>query len=389
MMRKWTLIRILLLFAAIPLAVIAAGCGPAPAPRSRPLVIVATATANEPEATLGPTDLRRLRGNADTEDGKVLLVAPDGTVSRLPLTPRRDNGQIENGPRRVALIDANLAAVQASLATQTATGPFDLLEAINAALRAAGKPGTLLIVSSGLSVAGGMDLRQVLWGADPAIVAQQLESKGLLPSLTGWDVVFTGLGASTPPQPPLQTPQRRTLAAYWTTICQTADAASCAVNEEPRQVRPSHSSLPVPIVPIPQIESVRSPGGETTTSLPADTLFTFDSATPDPTARETLAPLAREIAARRLRVTVTGYASPDGGTPDYNRRLSLRRAESVVALLVALGVPRDHIDPPTGLGTDADPPDAGLTDGRIDPAKCAHLRRVVVVTRPTADPANP
>lgn len=355
-------------------------------PHTDPVVVTVTATANEPAPALGARDISLLEKAADADDGTVTLVAPSGTLT-LALTPRRDNGQVEHGPRRSELRTANVKAVQDKIAGEGATGPYDLLELLSKVARAGSGPATLIVVSSGLTTSGGLDMRQVLWGADPADVAQQLKVRGLIPTLSGWTVVFSGLGDTVPPQQPLATPQRSTLAAYWTAVCKATGARSCTVNGEPRAANPPRSTTPVPPVPVPAVDSVVGPGGVTTTTLPADALFAFDSATADPSAQHALQPLAADARARHLRVAVTGYASPDGGTADYNRALSQRRANAVRDLLVQLGLPVDQFDTVTGVGVDEYPPDACTTGGQLDRAKCAQLRRVVVVTGPS--PSSP
>ena len=357
-----------------------AGCGAQP--HADPVVVVVSATANEPAPALGTEDVAVLGKAADADDGAVTLITPAGTSS-MPLTPRRDNGQVEHGPRRAELRDANLRAVQDKIAGEGASGPYDLLELLGTASRVGGAPGTLVLVSSGLSTSGGLDMRQVLWGADPARVAQELKARGLVPTLVGWTVVFTGLGDTMPPQQPLATPQRTALAAYWTAVCKATGAKACTVNAEPRAAKPPVSTTPVPTVPVPQIHSVVGPGDVTTTTLPADALFAFDSAALDPSAQQTLQPLATAARTRHLRVEITGYASPDGGTAAYNRALSKARADNIRTMMIRLGVPADQFDSVTGVGVDEYPPGACTTDGRLDQAKCAQLRRVVVVTRPS------
>ncbi|MGN6301117.1 MAG: OmpA family protein [Angustibacter sp.] len=69
-------------------------------------------------------------------------------------------------------------------------------------------------------------------------------------------------------------------------------------------------------------------------SLPADVLFAFDSSTLTASARKVLAAAAPKLAAAAKggRVQVVGHTD-DQGTPAYNDRLSLQRAQSVVAYL--------------------------------------------------------
>jgi len=354
------------------------------APSARPFVIAASATANEPAPTLGAADEQRLRDAAESDDSSVLLVSPDGQSRELPLTPRRENGQVEHGPQHTELINANIKAIRDDMATMSATHGFDLLDTISQGVRASATPGTLLVASSTLSVLGGVDMQQVLWGADPKALARDLHHRGLLPDLSSWDVVFTGIGDTMPPQQPLQYPERRTLKAYWTAICQEAGAHSCTVNDQPRPEQPSRSPLPVPTVPVPEITSFQGPHGSRITTLPADALFAFDSTDIDQAALSVLGALAADIKTRHLRVTVTGYASPDGGTPTYNQDLSARRAHAVQDALIRLGVDPSVFDSVHGVGTDGHSPDACLTNGQVDRAKCAPFRKVVVVTSPSA-----
>ena len=171
----------------------------------------------------------------------------------------------------------------------------------------------LLILSSGLSTAGGFDLRQVGWDASPATVAAQLKARGLLPVLAGWRVVFSGLGDTAGPQPPLPLPQRTTLTSYWMAVCHAAGAPSCHADEMTRPDPPSRSKTAVPVVPVPTVQSVRGPHGSTSISIPNDELFGFGGASLLAGADSILGPLAAKARSGHLTATITGYASPDGG----------------------------------------------------------------------------
>ena len=196
-------------------------------------------------------------GSASTQAQAYVVNPATGQPANIPLTPRRPDGQVEYGPRRQFLLEANVTRVAHLLSGEAATGPFDLLNMIAAAARVTSPPGTLLILSSGLSTAGGIDLRQVGWGASPGTVAAQLKQRGLLPNLSGWQVIFSGLGDTAGRQPPLPLPQRTTLTSYWLAICRAAGAASCGTDETTRPDPPSRSTTPVPVVPVPAVTSVR------------------------------------------------------------------------------------------------------------------------------------
>ena len=216
------------------------------------------------------------------------------------------------GPTRTSTLDANINAVQQAVEHEAAEGPFDLLAAIALAIKATPPPATLIVISSGLSTSGGLDLRQVGWDASPSSVAAQLKAHGLLPDLAGYQVVFSGLGDTAGRQHALPLPQQTTLASYWLAICQESGAASCRVDDTDRPEPPSRSTIPVPLVPVPVVTSVTGPGNSTITSLPDTLLFPFDSSTLIPSADTILQPIAQRARSQDQLVSITGYASPDG-----------------------------------------------------------------------------
>lgn len=243
-------------------------------------------------------------------------------------------------------------------------------------------PGTLIVLSSGLSTAGGFDLRQVGWSANPRATAATLRRRGLLPRLAGWRIVFSGLADAAGRQPALPLPQRSTLIRYWLAICRVAGAASCAVDTVTRPDPAPRGTTPVPIVAVPQVVSVRRPGGQSRTTVPADEFFAFNSNRLLPGADAILRPVASQAAARKLSVSITGYASPDGGTVPYNLGLSAARARAVEARLIALGVPARLIAKVRGAGTAGLPRSACYRGGHLDEAVCGLLRRVVITLSP-------
>lgn len=371
---------------AMGLAVLSA-CGPTSAPRT--VIIAATATANEPAPLLSADLLQMLQSaGATSANATAYVVDPaTGQPTRISLTPRRASGQVDYGPTRSHKLAVNIAAVQQVLGREAARGPFDLLTTIAAAIRVAPPPATLIVLSSGLSTAGGLDMRQVGWDLSPASVAAQLGARGLLPSLAGYHVIFSGLADTSGRQPALPLPQRRTLILTWLAICQASGAASCGTDEMTRPEPPSHSTSPVPVVSVPAVVSVSDPGGTTSTSVPDPLLFRFGSAALLPTADSILRSIVTQAHTHDLRVSITGYASPDGGAAAYNDALSERRAEAVSRRLHALGLPADQIIKVTGAGTAGTSLTACLVQGQLDEAICAQLRRVVITMSPAAAPS--
>lgn len=237
--RRWSVARSVLL-SLLPVVFLLAACGKTPASASEVVVLLGSGTRNEPAAVLAPTDLAVLsRAGANSTGAVAYVVDPNtGQPTEVPLTPRRGDGQVEFGPDRDQLLAGNVSRVQRLLGREAADRPFDLLSWIAAAVRVTSSPGMLIVVSSGLSTSGGFDLQQVGWGADPSAVSAQLKDRGLLPDLARWQVMFSGLGDTTWPQPALPLPQRAELTAYWLAICRAAGAASCSTDGVTRPAPP-------------------------------------------------------------------------------------------------------------------------------------------------------
>jgi outer membrane protein OmpA-like peptidoglycan-associated protein len=83
---------------------------------------------------------------------------------------------------------------------------------------------------------------------------------------------------------------------------------------------------------------VLSGGGEAAYSVCADVLFAFDRAEIRPGAASVLRQVARSLAKRypNRRIQIDGHTDSQG-SPSYNQRLSVRRAEAVKRWLVAHG----------------------------------------------------
>ena len=360
-------------------AILLTGCQPPP-DDPKIIVVTASATANEPAPVLSGPDRAMLRDAGSTSTRATAFVVDPNTAQarQVSLTPRRADGEVDYGPDRKNELAANVNRVQQLLNTLAASKPFDLLAMIAQAVLVTTHPGTLLVLSSGLSTAGGFDLRQAGWGADPRTAAVSLSRRGLLPRLTGWKVVFSGLADTSGMQPAPPVPQRTILTRYWLALCHAAGAASCSVDAVTRPDPPSRSTTPVPVVRFPRVTSYRGPHGDQTTNVPADAFFAFNSARLLQGADIILGPIAAKARDQRRKVTVIGYASPDGGSPTYNLALSAKRARAVRARLLSLGVPASLIGQAVGLGTAGQPRSACYRDGHLDEAICARLRHVLI-----------
>ena len=354
------------------------------------IVVVASATRNEPAAVLASVDLALMRRDALSPTGAISYVVDPNTGQprTVALTPRRPDGEVEYGPSQDAVLTANLNQVQRLLDREAADGPFDLLSLMAMAVRVSSVPGTLIVVSSGLSTAGGFDLRQVGWYASSATVAAQLKHEGLLPVLTGWHVLFSGLGDTAGNQPALPLPQRSELADYIIAICRAAGAAWCATDDVTRPAPLAHSTFPVPVVPVPAVTAVKGPHHWTGENIPADMLFGLNSSQLMSGADSILRPLAARAISGHLQVSITGFASPESGSSAYNQALSLERARSVEARMITLGVSPGQIIQVTGDGTADKTAAACYRRGHLDEAICANMRHVLILLGPVRGPVT-
>jgi outer membrane protein OmpA-like peptidoglycan-associated protein len=366
------------------------------------IVVLASGTANEPRPSLTPQAEQVLRDAAESGDvsdgrngsGSVAVVTSADTGSGgqpaevLPLTPRRANCEVEHGFQRDNLIDTNIARVRNAVAGRAAVRPgLDLLAGIDNAVRGY-SPGTLVIASNGLSTAGGFDLRQVGWNANPADLVTQLAQRGLLQNLLPrWHVLFTGLGATAGAQPPLTKPARDTLVGYWTAICTAAaPGGSCDVDARPLDPSPPVATADMPVVDVPGIDSATGPDGRTTVTLfDSVTGFAPDSAVLSADAQNILRGISARIAAKLAQqphttITIRGYvADPPGSTPASRQQTADERARAVEAFLTdqlrAAG-----FSPPidaAGAGTPPQPPTA-IVNGAFDGATAAQMRKVTI-----------
>ncbi len=107
------IVRTLLVVTALATPVSLAGCvmGVSEAGTTDAVVIAATATANEPAPSLSSAGVQLLNSVAQhSANGIAFVVSPaSGQPVRLPLTPRRADGQVEYGPRRPQLLSDNSA----------------------------------------------------------------------------------------------------------------------------------------------------------------------------------------------------------------------------------------------------------------------------------------
>ena len=301
-----------LLLTVVALILSLAACGKAPVNSHDIIVIVPSATANEPAPELAADDRGMLQtaGATSTEADAYVVDPATGQPTEVPLTPRRADGQVEYGPRRNDLLTQNVNRVEQILQGQAAGGPFDLLGLIASAVRVASPPGTLLILSSGLSTAGGFDLRQVGWDANPASRRRATEGPRPAASPVGMAGRLLGPGGH----------RRKAACTAAATAYDPHQLLDGYLPRRRRDVVPGRRDDPSgPAFPQhgsraggPGADGQVRPGphGSTSVSIPNDELFAFASASLLPGADSILGPLAAKAHSGHLAVTITGYAVP-------------------------------------------------------------------------------
>ena len=107
----------------------------------------------------------------------------------------------------------------------------------------------------------------------------------------------------------------------------------------PVYVEPPPPPPPPPVVapPPPPPPIVRAPERRRV-SFSADSLFTFDKSDVRPEGREALDRFAKELIGTQFEVVNVEGHTDRLGTPAYNQKLSVRRAEAVKAYLVSTGL---------------------------------------------------
>lgn len=244
--------------------------------------------------------------------------------------------------------NAFLSALGQEIAKVRAQTPeVNDLAALDVAGRAVAgtRPGTVVLVDSGLSTTAPLDFRQA--GQLDAPVADTvafLRASNALPNLKGATVVLAGLGDTAPPQAALSPAQRANLVALYTGIAQAAGAACVTVVQEPRSGEAPSDVPAVSTVVVPPPPTI-TPGKASV--LPDDGSVGFKPDTAEFRDRTAAGGVLRPFAdyvknppTRRLALTGT---SARAGTTASQVELSTRRAEAVKALLVELGAPADRI----------------------------------------------
>lgn len=168
------------------------------------------------------------------------------------------------------------------------------------------------------------------------------------------------------------------LAATVLAVSAVAVAPAGGAVPTPDELAASVTPLVAPVEDLRAGPSVRSvaPRAHDRVAVPSDVVFAFGRAAVRPAGHRALVRLAGSVAGRRGTLRVVGHT--DGvGRAAANRRLSLRRARAVVAVLRG-GLPEGVRVVATGRGEEDPVADEQTPDGQDDPAGRARNRRVAL-----------
>jgi OmpA-OmpF porin, OOP family len=179
--------------------------------------------------------------------------------------------------------------------------------------------------------------------------------------------------------------------AVFLTTCVVAALAGCATQQEAPKPAPTPAATPAPArapAPAPEVKAAPKPEPRkpVVVNLSSTELFEFNKATLTPQAKQKLDEdvIAKLRSAGNIRtIKVNGHADRLG-SPQYNQRLSEKRAEAVRAYLVSKGLSQGQVET-VGYGKNTPVKSCPDQKDRKSVIEClAPNRRVVVEIQGTA-----
>lgn len=367
-----------------PISVTAQQCkavaAAAPVPHAETLGLVIDRTKSGLARALPPAATDALQ-QAQKAGWNLAVVSVNGSGANpivaplIALDPQQGVESPDADRARAAALACLPGELDRSTLAPTAAGS-DILAAVAAAGRQ--RPEELLVVSDGVSNAGGLNIAQIGYDANADAIAAQLANTAQLPDLHPVPrTIWSDLGETTTPLPQ---PARTGLQALWQA---TLKAAGTAVSFDSRvQVtdgaQNAFAIAPVQTLadPIPALKAaIVNSGNVVCLTLPNGILFAPDSA--EISNATPLKPIATALAAHPSWAAVIVGHTADYGPPDGQVALSRQRAAAVAALIRSLGAPAATSLEVRGVGS-TQPIAAEWHDGIHDATAAAKNRRVVI-----------
>lgn len=265
--------------------------------------------------------------------------------------------------------------------TASRTPGTDVLGAMGSAVSEAGTYAgqrKMIVVSDGIQTVGCANLRKTamdMYEQAGRVAASCVRQRGV-PSLTGWNVVLSGVGEPAEGWPTPRAGTQAWLTSLWAQLCASAVGRQGSCELDPRDPdvidKRADEGVGDPVVPFKVTEK---PPPVRTVTLPSKVLFD--------TAKWNLRPDGRRAIDKALNtidpsdvewVHVSGYTDGRGGE-DYNRNLSVKRAHAVAGALEELGL--EHVLAKGEGEADQACPEHGLSGQALDAAQECN-RRVTI-----------
>jgi hypothetical protein len=350
-------------------------------------IVYTASTANDALFTLPEgvrADWRRIGLSNET----IALTRVDSTgevrTSVLDLTPRvndkPDSPILKVYDRAIQAIDLKIAAIETDINSHPATSGNRALY-VGLLKTNLVKNVPLYIISSGLDLTNPINTRSLAFDVPPSQVIDRVKAAGEVPDLKGTEVTYVFV-PSTGAQVQLRAPQRSYIKNLWKLLLLAAGASSVHVVDATGTT--SASPVPAPPVLLPAlpgtpIQPVTPPGRpqDTVCRLSSSTYFVFNTAhlVDRATTKADLKDCVGK-AGKNTTVSLDAWTSYEGpvtaaGKPTMNPAssiaLSNARNQSLVTLLVELGIDRARITRMTGHGNDnlPYPKDPGSQQNRV------------------------
>jgi OmpA-OmpF porin, OOP family len=323
--------------------------GPSCLTPGEPVALAIGARSNSPEPTLS-APVTAAMNSAIKASQAVTIVRLDGrprVVFSQAFTAPGANTQTRKNDLNNYLTSVNeilQGTGQRATDIRAQVPQADVLSALTLAASEVPRGGNVVVMDSGLQTTAPLNFRSGLLSDNPQSIAEFLKRSDELPDLGGRHIYFEGLGWTAQPQPPLGVRSRARLVQIWTDLA-IAAGASCAVASQAGNTQDAAPGRP-PVAVVTPPPPPRLPGACSVTDLGDANNVGFDFAstrfrTPAG-ARATLQKLADVMRRTGESVKLTGATSSEGSN-QYNRTLSLRRANRVRSELIQLGIPASRI----------------------------------------------
>jgi len=353
------------------------GCGAV-----APFALAIGGRANSPALKL-PPEVSALMTESARARHRVVLVRVDGEPAVVHDEPFRTTAG--NPQKERVDFDEYLGRLKAAMRekTRAAKGEADPFGALTIAARATEPGDTVVLADSGLQTVAPLRFQDdggILLESEPAeLVAYLTDELEVLPDLSGRALLFVGLGNTAPPQPQINTRQRRNLIAIWTAIAEAAGAACVRVFDDAGTAEVVPDVPAVTVVPVATGPPPPPPCGETVLADNNGVGFVADQATfKDPAAADrTITAIADAMRRGRQHAELVGTTANVGPYPGQVD-LSLKRAEAVKRVLVGAGIAESRITT-RGVGSrwPGYVPDRG-PNSTLLPGPAAANRKVIV-----------